>query len=267
MLGLNPQAPRAKGYVKGGLLRQFRSPKSTVDEMDQLWKFSTPWKETSGRKDFAQERKRAKSLKNVVHYTEYDEYYNPEIIESREAFTSQPDFLLGKYQLPRWADLQGIVLEGLSCGRTTKGRYPRKAAQEMLNHLLARNPIDSWLTGGYTIESYFYRDPGLTGLNLLLYESLRRTTIGNFPSVNKREGKDAILHMRDGSGHQFLKDLGIALDSSNDEEESILSTPEEEIEYDETDDDSFGLEDDDVSIAYFNESDDDDSIIIQDDIE
>jgi len=267
-LGLNPYAPRSKGYVKGGLLRKFRSPQTKEDELSKLWLFSTPWKTHTDKKSFALERKRAKELKNVVYYTEYDEYYNPEIIESGLAYQGNPDFMLGKYQLPRWADLQGIVLEGISCGRTTKGRYPKRAANEMLKYLLAPNPIESWLTGGYTIESFFYREPGVTGINALLYERLRSTVIGNFPSVNKRDGKDAILHMRDGAGKDFLAKTGISFqDPPNIEENEDVVQPEEEWDLSDEEDNLLDLSDDDVEIYYVDEEEDDDCIVFQDDIE
>jgi len=208
MLGLNPQAPYPVGYVKGGLLRKYVSPKDSEDEESRrIRAIAFPWKEKKD-KDFAKTRALAiAKYKDRISYTEYDEYLNPRIEESATSKKLTPDFFLASYQLPRWADLKSILYNEATTGRTTMGMYPKRAAYYMLNYLLSDNPIHSWITGGYEIISPFYRIPGVNNQTLWLYSKLKWSTRFNFPSVNKKKGDGAISLLTEGSGLEFLSQM------------------------------------------------------------
>jgi hypothetical protein len=227
MLGLNPLAPRPVGYVKGGNLRNYKTPKADGDETQRrIWAISFPWKEPKKRKTFQQIRNKVvKEEKNRIHYTEYEEYLNPRIENRDKVIASSPDFMLGSYQLPRWADIQMLLATGRTCGRVTKGRHPKLAARMMLDNLLAQDPITSWLLGGYEVISDFYRIPGLTPDMHLLYEKLRTAMRYSRPSINKRKGEESIQYLVEGSGLSFLEKVGVNTILSVEEEdnESIVS--------------------------------------------
>jgi len=205
MLGLNPRADKPVGYVKGGLLRKYRAPKTT-DEFDRrLWSIVYPWKDRVDN-NFLEKRKNVKKFKDIVWYTEYDEYLNPEVSNARlGAYTT--DIQTGKYQLPRWADMQAIFSSHVSSGRTTRGRHPKLAAYKMLDYLLSDDPIASWLTGGYEVLTNFYRRPGVEPGLHFLYHHLKMTKIGSYPVTNKVAGEGALVAIHKWSGIDFMKDI------------------------------------------------------------
>jgi len=209
MLGLNPNADKPVGWVKGGMLKNYISPKDGLsEEQRRVWSISFPWK-TPGDKDFFSKRREAiKKYKNRYHYTEYDEYFNPEIKAKVSQSKITPDYFLGSYQLPRWSDLRNVLFHNQTCGRTTMGTYPKRAAHYMLDNLLADNSIHSWITGGYEIISPFYRIPGVDSTTLMLYTQLKRSTRFSTPTLNKVKGEDA-LPDTSGSGISFLALLGL----------------------------------------------------------
>jgi hypothetical protein len=202
-LGLNPHGVKRVGWVKGGYLRKLRSPIHEDEERRRVWSITYPWKNPTDKKSFNRQR-RVKRYKDDVWYTEYDEYLNPEITELDNR-SGRPDFFLGNYQLPRWADLQLLIARAETVGRTTLGVHPKRAAHYMLQYLHSRNPIHSWITGGYEIESPFYRLPGLDPFNQIIYERLRIARRSTYPSINKREGKGAITVFKEGDGINFLR--------------------------------------------------------------
>jgi len=203
MWGVNPLAPRTSGYVTGGLLRKAVTPKHQDEEQRRLWSIMYPWKVAKPSKEFSMVRRTMKRKAHLVHYTEYEEYLNPRIEEPKDNHLGV-DFFLGKYQLPRWADLQNIIWNQQTTGRTTMGTYPKRAAYGMLSNLLSSNPIHSWIKGGYYIETPFYREPGLTLLDQLVYESLRASSIHSSPIVNKSEGKGSLEIIKQGTGIEFF---------------------------------------------------------------
>jgi len=209
MLGLDPSAPITQGYVRGGILRKYMTPPQPEDDTFRaLWIATMPWKEKHDKKDFNKQRKQLKSKIHSIYYTEVDEYLNPRI-EERGLKRASPDFHLGNYQFPRWADLRHLIGHGVTSGRVTHGNYPRRTAYHMLNYLHSKSPIESWITGGYEIVSFFYRTPGVSLQNALMYESLQRAHIEPFRSVNKQMGENAIVFMRDNAGLKFLQEVGI----------------------------------------------------------
>ncbi|USW07204.1 putative RNA-dependent RNA polymerase [Erysiphe lesion-associated ormycovirus 3] len=208
MLGLNPYTPRHVGYVKGGLLRKYRTPKPDCDENQRrIWAMSFPWKLPVQKKEFQKTRYNLRNEKNRIHYTEYDEYFHPEIESRSKVLLMHPDFMLGSHQLPRWADLQQLIAVGRTCGRVTKGHHPKQAARKMLDYLLADDPISSWLCGGYDVVSSFYRIPDLNPDMQLIYERLRSCIRLNHPIINKAIGEEAISHIKEGDGLEFLQQI------------------------------------------------------------
>jgi len=259
VLGLNPQASKPVGWVKGGILKEYKTPKPQGDEtLRRFWSIKFPWKNPHEKKEFHRIRKDAKKYKNVIHYTEYDEYLNPDIEPISRVAIEKPDFFLGKYQLPRWADLQLMLGRNETTGRTTMGRYPKLAARGLLDNLLSRDPIGSWVAGGYNIISPFAREPGLNPDNQLLYEMLRTVKRTGTNSVNKREGLDSISSVNTGEGIKFLtqikeeKDLPIEIHEEEEEETSDYEGP---LDF---------LEEEDVDIAYVDEDEADLGVILND---
>jgi len=211
MLGLNPDADYQVGWVKGGMLRNYISPKDSLNEEDRrIWAISFPWKSPKDR-EFSKVRSKAiEKYKDRIHYTEYDEYFNPRIKEKVDSNRIPADFFLAGYQLPRWSDLRSILFHQATTGRTTMGTYPKRAAYHMLSNLLSDNPIHSWITGGYEIVSPFYRIPGVDNTSLLLYSQLKRSTRLTLPTVNKTVGENAMSGLfAPGSGLEFMSKLGI----------------------------------------------------------
>jgi len=236
MLGLNPQAEYPVGYVKGGMLRKYISPSEDDEEYRRIWAISFPWKDKKDR-NFQQTRQEAiEKYKDRVHYTEYDEYLNPRIKAVDSDKRIVPDFFLGSYQLPRWADLKSILFESATCGRTTMGIYPKRAAYYMLDHLLSDNPIHSWITGGYEIISPFYRIPGVSMSTQMLYNQLKVSTRFEFSSVNKTKGEESISILKEGSGLDFLQGINLV------ENEAV----EFKLDNYEIDDDLYGSESESV---------------------
>nr|USW07207.1 putative RNA-dependent RNA polymerase [Erysiphe lesion-associated ormycovirus 2] len=264
MLGLNQYAAKPIGYVKGGLLRNYRAPKPEGNESQRrLWAMSFPWKEKVQKKEFQIVRNNLKKEINRIHYTEYDEYLKPEIKLNTELLSIKPDFFLGKYQLPRWADLQSLVAVGRTCGRITRGIHPKKAAHEMLNYLLADDPINAWLSGGYEIVSPFYRMPYLDPDIQLIYERLRRAIRFSHPVAYKvTDDITTQSTIKDGDGISFLKSINLEegpIDDITIEDRlledvfSVRSEHESDIEFNELDEDDFsvqfGDEDDSHSLS------------------
>jgi hypothetical protein len=262
MWGLDPSAPKHTGWVKGGLLAKYTSDKSELEEMRRVWSIGIPWKQPKD-KDFARKRKLAKSYKNKVYYNLYDEYNNPKVIDSTGITSVKPDFFLAGYQLPRWSDLQSILFNHISCGRTTQGRNLKVSAKNMLDHLLSNDPIGSWLKGGYEVDSPFYRTPGLTPEFQLLYNSLRNSKMNQDVSVIKTEVKDSYSFMKQGSGSEFLKSLGIQFETTVEEESQIFNIDMEDVpdvESYHSDDETFEFDEEDENIL-FSEDDSDVDLI------
>jgi hypothetical protein len=255
MLGLDPTASYSTGYVKGGLLRRYQSPKPDEDEeMRRFWSISYPWKNPHDKKKFHEIRKSLKKKVHLVHYTEYEDYLSPEIEEVRGE-SLKPDFYLGNYQLPRWADLQSLIWNQSTSGRTTQGAHPKRAAYYMLQYLHSRNPINSWLTGGYRISTYFYREPGVDLFTSLLYESLRNAGRYSGPVVNKTQGPGALAVYVPGAGSDFLKKHGV-IESS---EEISVELENLHVEYErDAEDEVLDLDDldEDYDVAYVSDEDD-----------
>jgi hypothetical protein len=235
MLGLDPEAVRYSGYVKGGILRRYQTQRPDCDEEQRrIWSVAYPWKDPPGKKgDFQKERYNLRAKKNIVTYTGYDEYLHPQITERMENLPRARLTEVAKYSLPSWADLQSVVQSHFTCGRTTYGRSPLKAASRMLSFLHSQNPIHSWVTGGYNIETPFYRIPGVDPWNQLLYESLIRTAIHNRPLINKEEGEGSLVYMTKGSGIDFLKNNKedgeeFILDIGNSPDEALFINDEED---------------------------------------
>jgi hypothetical protein len=263
MLGLDPSAPTHKGWVRGGLLRKYRSPQGLIAEEDRrVWSLSTPWREKHDTKEFHLLRQEAKKKRNIIKYTEFDEYLHPEMEEDYSVLQSKPDFFLGKYQLPRWADLQNVIFEHLSCGRTTQGRYPKRAAFYMLQYLHSNNPIESWIRGGYKINSYFYRDPGVSLQNQLLYNSLKLTEISPWTTINKVEGEGALAHIVKGSGIDFLKNAEESFDDSPLTVETLeLADEDISVSYADSDEEELCDLEEGIDIDYASDTDDDEIVV------
>ncbi|USW07202.1 putative RNA-dependent RNA polymerase [Downy mildew lesion associated ormycovirus 3] len=253
--GLDPYAQKSVGWVRGGLLSKYVTDKSDDEESRRIWNIGFPWKEPKD-KDFAAKRANAKSKKDYVYYTEYDSYLNPKVKDKLLGDAKKPDFMLGSYQLPRWADLQSIMFNQVSSGRTTMGRYPKRAAYHMLDFLLSSNPINSWISGGYEVDSDFYRSPGLTPEIQLLYSQLRETELTSFSSVNKREIDTNKSFMAKGEGISFLK----GKEDTTISREFVLDIQPEEVEYEFDDSDveqDFNMSDEEIALI----DSDDDSIV------
>jgi len=253
MLGLNPKAPYPVGYVKGGMLRKYISPKQQVDEdQRRVWSIMFPWKNPRDH-NFHNIRKEAiAKYKNSYWYTEYDEYLNPRIEAKIDIERVNPDYFLAGYQLPRWADYQSIIRHNVTCGRTTMGTNVRKAAHNMLSYLHSDNPIHSWITGGYKIISSFYRIPGVSNKTLELYTHLKRSYNRDSP-MSYKTSKEDFKVLKQGSGLDFMKNII----ESNDE---TVMTVSAEVEYsDESEyEPSLDLEGDDDEMVF--EEDDQESI-------
>jgi hypothetical protein len=206
-LGLMPNAPKVHGYVTGGILRTVLKPHLGDENQRRVWSYQFPWKEAKEKKSFNLKRRDLiKRFKNKQWYTEYHDYNNPVVKDDPTLVRNKPDFYLGKYQLPRWADLQALIAFGQTCGRTTSGRSPKKAAHYMLSYLLSMNPIESWINGGYVVDSDFYRDPGVDPWTQLLYDRLRSSTLSSLPTVNRRMAED-LPNMPAGVGITFMKNV------------------------------------------------------------
>jgi hypothetical protein len=264
MLGVNPSHYTTSGYVKGGLLRQYKAPQPTGDEMQRrIWSITFPWKAPK-EKDFSLKRKRAKNVKDLVHYTGYEDYHNPRIMERNLQMNRNPDFFLGNYQLPRWSDLQDIIFNQTSCGRTTKGRNPKIAANALRTHYLSKSPIDSWLNGGYDIITPFYKDRSLDEVDLLMYTALRNTSLYSSKVVEKVRPEESTPEFtRSGEGRsfiqQFVKDHTV---STFEVVVPELPTVYTEDTLDAESDHMIDLDDDEENIEIFSEDDDDDIVII-----
>jgi hypothetical protein len=230
VLGIDPTAEYPVGWVKGGLLEKVRQPSYPDEEKRRVWSISFPWK-TPREEDFSKKRQEyIEKYKNRRHYMEYDEYLNPRIKERGLQLTTNPDFFLGGYQLPRWADLSSILRYRYTCGRTTMGRYPKKAAHYMLDFLLSRNPIHSWITGGYDIISPFYRIPAPTTEDILLYTCLKDSRRDNVPIVNKAIGIGSLTGALEGPWNFTLITQGKDISSVIPEEDIYTSDAESEEE-------------------------------------
>jgi len=237
VLGNDLHAAKPVGWVKGGLLRQYRTP-STVDENKRrLWSITYPWKEDIDKVSFNKLRKEKRYLKDVVSYTEYYDYLNPEV-RTKDGLPLPRDLSIGKYQLPKWADMQSIIGSAVTTGRTTKGKHPKLAAYHMLDYLLSDDPIQAWLMGGYEIETSFSRIPGVDPDTNLLYTRLKLCGKYTYPSVNKTEGEGSLLYMKEGSGLEFMQnhessnleftfENNIIDDFIQDEELEVLADDEE----------------------------------------
>jgi hypothetical protein len=234
-LGLDISAEKPVGYVKGGLLKEVMVPKPDVNEEERrVWSIKYPWKTPTKSKNFGRYRKEfIQKYKHHIHYTEYDEYLNPDI-KMRVTEQSHPDFFLGSYQLPRWADLESLIRTGYTCGRTTKGRHPKRAAHYMLNHLLATDPINSWVSGGYDIISPFYRIPAPTLEVQLLYDRLKSCSRMASPIAIKRRGKDSYAST-DGQGLKFLESIEVTTDQEYKIIETTLENIPEYLHYSDSD--------------------------------
>jgi hypothetical protein len=204
MLGLNPEAIMRTGYVKGGLLRKYKTPRDLDENTRRIQSITYPWKDAKEKINFDKTRRKIKGLKDVVWYTGYDEYLNPRIEGRGKNKDLTRDLATGKYQLPLWADIQSIIGSNATCGRATRGRHPRLAAYHMLDNLLARDPILAWTEGGYDIVSPFNRKPALETDIHLLYESLRHTTFDNFKRAEKVSGANALEYHIEKANYQSI---------------------------------------------------------------
>jgi hypothetical protein len=209
MLGLNPDGEYLTGYVKGGLLRKYKAPQSDHDvELNRIWSIQFPWRDPPPRKDFQKIRNSLRKKKNIVYYTEYDDYLNPEV-----RFTGniplKPVLNKGNYQLPSWSDLQEIIAHHRTYGRTLQGHNPIRASERMLDYLLADNPIHAWLAGGYEVITPYYRIPGVNPWIQVLYESIRKIQKASTPIANKSLGEGSLVHMGQGSGISFFNSIKV----------------------------------------------------------
>jgi hypothetical protein len=259
-LGLDDTAPYPCNYVKGGLLKHYKSPRPESEEFRRLWSISFPWKEP---KEDNFHRKRYEAIGKYRHhraYMEYDEYLNPRIKEKDVWKNTNPDFFLGAYQLPRWADLQSIIANEYTCGRTTMGRNPRTAAHYMLQYLHSDNPIHSWLTGGYEIISPFARDPAPGDWISLLYYKLKRSSVYTAPITNKVKGENK-LSSSIGDGLKFLQGIEI----SHEETDFVISESDIPSFEPETDSEEFiDLEEDCEGLTFNSDNELDDEISASD---
>jgi hypothetical protein len=265
MLGIDPTATYHDGWVRGGELRKVQHPEPEPDEMlRRVWNIAFPWKNATKKKDFHRTRMSYRNKKDIVSYTCYDDYCNPRIRE-RNNEPIIADFKFGSYQLPKWADLQQLMFTGKTCGRTTEGTYPKKAAHEMLSFLHSRDPIHSWINGGYDIISYFYREPALDNWTLQLYTMLKRSSLYQTKSAIKLEvpGQSKIVPHVDHTS--FLNEI---LEKEDLEQEFIIDSPLEPIEAVEWagdhDIDTYDLDDDNAFLPADNA---DEDFLIYDDEE
>ncbi|WPV08070.1 MAG: RNA-dependent RNA polymerase [Verticillium dahliae ormycovirus 2] len=250
-LGLTPSAPFRTGWVKGGLLRKYKSPKDGLSEEERrIWSISFPWK-TPKDDNFRIAREKAiQKYKDHIWYTEYDEYLNPRIEDKVDGKTMNPDFFLAGYSLPRWADLQSVLFNHETTGRTTMGTYPKRAAYYMLNYLLSDNPIHSWISGGYDVISPFYRIPGVSNTILMLYDSLKKSNRLSSKHVLKRCPENEPVYLSAGSGIEFMKnimnqdyaklenfDVGEIISYESDEDESQIIDLDDDLDIDYPDED------------------------------
>lgn len=256
MLGLDPTAPRPCGWVKGGLLRKYKSPRIDDENMRRFMSISFPWKSEGKDTDFLIKRRSAKKVRNIVHYVDFEDYMNPPI---RELPFKRSGFNLNRYTLPAWADLQTLVNQGYTCGRTTFGRNPNRVASRMLDYLLADNPIFSATHGGYEIDSPFYRVPGVDAFTQTLYDSLRTAVTHSQPLVLKRKGDSRVEPLESGLDfmRKFAKESGVVLESRtitfhneiveedylSEDDEPSFDAPDDEFPNWETNDEVFSFED------------------------
>ncbi|WZH63115.1 RNA-dependent RNA polymerase [Ophiocordyceps sinensis ormycovirus 1] len=192
MMGINTHAPDIVGFVKGGELRKYLVPPTEgSEEMRRLWSITCPWKEPKDKKSFALIRKGLKKKYNAFYDTEMHEYLNPKIEGPDEFILEKPDFHLGKYQLPRWADMQMILSANRTCGRTVHMKHPAYVANKMVKCMLSRDPIGAALSGGYDIISPFHRVEDVPPFYQLLYDSLKRTVHDSWSFASKRTGDNS----------------------------------------------------------------------------
>lgn len=257
MLGLNPLAQRAHGFVKGGLLRKMRQPKTEDELQRRIWSITHPWKVYKQGKSFAQERKNKRYLKDIVWYTEYDSYLNPEVKDNQLASIGKPDFWLGKYSLPKWADLQLLISQRQTVGRTTMGRHPKLAAYHMLKYNLSKDPIRTWIDGGYEVVSDFYRTPGVSELNALIYTSLKNVERLSLTCVSKKQGKGAISVLLDGTGLEFMERHGL-MEKADDSDFFVFENDIDDISVYTEDSSPVDIDNDTYDVSWSSDSEGDD---------
>lgn len=219
-LGVNTQAFTSTGWVRGGLLQHYMQPKLEDENLRRFLSISYPWKEPGKKLEFDKQRRQCRKLRNIVYYNEIYNYLHPRVKPKR--LEGGSGFFKGRYQLPLWSDLQLVMGKQITCGRVTGGTYPKKAAFHMLDHMLSHDPIRAWLSGGYEVETDVYRYPFVDEWNLTLYTLLKRTTIMNFPTIQKIKGENGLRHIVPQSGLEFMRDISV--ETVNQLEEFVVDT-------------------------------------------
>jgi len=203
-LGINTLANDSYGWVKGGLLEKFRTPKESTNVYKRALDMTLPYKQKE-EYNFSKERIKARKVVNQYYYNEIDRYNNPHVIDKNinKDFRNRS----GKYQLPVWADLQQLLLYRHTCGRMTRGHKPSRASRGMLENALSKDPIRSWASGGCIVDSSFYRTPILREDEQVKQQILSSATMGNFRIVNKTMGDKALeKSILPGQGLLFLRE-------------------------------------------------------------
>jgi len=118
------------------------------------------------------------------------------------------DFHVGKFQIPKWADLRNILITGHTTGRITQGVHPGKIARLMLDNMLADDPIRSAVEGGYEVITPWHRVPYVNSMHLELYEALKTCIRDSYRLFKKRDLEhDPPCNLKDGSGIKFLEKI------------------------------------------------------------
>lgn len=213
--GLNYSATEYVGWVKGGLLRKFRSPKSGDITEYRMKSIAFPFMEEKDN-HFNETRFKSRRFKNKRWYTMTDEYLNPKVEEVTWINEVNHQNFLGSEQMPSWYDLNLLYMYKYSTGKILRGLSREDVLHAFERYSLFRDPIGTMKYGGGVITSPFHKTPAISGIMGEIYDLIRDAKIGNMDICKKNSIQNSAAQIEAGESmireqDEYSRILGDAL--------------------------------------------------------